>query len=250
MNRLLHMAVPLAVLVAPGIGAADSNLPVSPVPVNNRPANVPAPGVGSVNARVVNTPALAVPGATAPAANAPTPANPGVAHAPGLPWGPGLPLVPAPGYYPGWAFPFGLPPTAFIEVPFNNSNHYPYGGWTLYPGEPGSGVPSCSAYSQINGTVSPALNAQMVLEKLQAMGIPIEPPETMYLWKNPRIAENVNLPVPRGWRRPPVEPGDKGEPKSNGKMDRNNDKPDKGKDKGKEKDDKGKGDNSAGSDTR
>ncbi len=43
---------------------------------------------------------------------------------------------------------------------------------------------------------TPAANAQAVLDKLKEMNIPRVSPEPIFLGKNPRIADNVNLPVP------------------------------------------------------
>jgi hypothetical protein len=102
--------------------------------------------------------------------------------------------------------PFGPPETALIEVPFNNANLYPYGGWTLYPGEAGSGVPTMSNYSHVNGLVPPAVSARSVLARLQQLGIPIIAPEPEFLNKNPAITEGLILPVPKSWRKPREEP--------------------------------------------
>jgi hypothetical protein len=119
-----------------------------------------------------------------------------------------------------------LPPTAFIDVPFNNTNLYPDGGWTLYPGEPGSFVPSMSVYSHINGRVPPEVSARSVLARLAQLGIPIVPPEPQFLGKNPCVADNVALPVPKGWRKPKEAP--KEAPK---KIEKGDDKDDKAKSK-------------------
>jgi hypothetical protein len=43
----------------------------------------------------------------------------------------------------------------------------------------------------------PASTAQTVLNKLKEMNIPLVDPEPMFLGKNPRIADNVRLPVPK-----------------------------------------------------
>src|SRR3989442_346062 len=86
-------------------------------------------------------------------------AGPAAAPAPAGNVAPGAPPVAdcsGPGFFQG----DGLPPTALIEIPFNNANLYPDGGWTLYPGEAGSFVPSMSAYSHINGLLPPAISAR------------------------------------------------------------------------------------------
>ena len=84
-------------------------------------------------------------------------------------------------------------------VDFNRAWVYPLGGYTLYPGQAGSCVPSHSDYSKVNWTVPPTANAQAVLDKLRALGIPQVPPDTIFLGKNPRAAENAQLPTPKGW---------------------------------------------------
>jgi hypothetical protein len=88
---------------------------------------------------------------------------------------------------------------ALIDRPHPQENLFPHGGWTLYPGEAGSGVPSCSNYSYFTGLVQPAVAAAHVLEKLGHMRIPIKPPAPQFLGRNPAIADNVDLPTPRGW---------------------------------------------------
>jgi hypothetical protein len=106
---------------------------------------------------------------------------------------------------------FDWDPFALMEVAPNWANYFPQGGWTLYYGEPGSGVPSWSSYSQINGLVPPAVNAQGVLDRLKMMGIPIIPPEPQFLGKNPRVADKIILPTPKAWKKPEEEKAD--EPK-------------------------------------
>ena len=81
--------------------------------------------------------------------------------------------------------------------PFNNNWLRPYGGFTLYPGQPGSGYGSHSDYSHIDYLVTPQENANLVAAKLKAMGIPAVAPEPIFLGKNPRITDNVKLPRPR-----------------------------------------------------
>jgi hypothetical protein len=152
--------------------------------------------------------------------------------------------------------------TELIAIPFNNANHYPYGGWTLYPGQAGSGVPSASGYSHVNALVPPVVSARGVLATLQRMGVPIVPPEPVFLGKNPCVANNVKLPVPKAWREPPKEqPREELKDNQPKKMEKNdkddddkndNDKDKNGKDKdgkdkdGKDKDDKEKNDNDNG----
>jgi hypothetical protein len=85
----------------------------------------------------------------------------------------------------------------YIEVEPNRANKFPYAGWTAYDGTPGSGWPSYSDYSHINYSHPPAVLAQSVLGRLNALGIPLVPPEPQFLGKNPRAAENVILPRPK-----------------------------------------------------
>jgi hypothetical protein len=93
---------------------------------------------------------------------------------------------------------WGTPdPWTYIDREPNRVNKYPYGGWTFYEGTPGSEVPSHSDYSHINYNKPPAATAQAVLARLQALGIPLVPPETQFLGKNPRAADKVTLPKPK-----------------------------------------------------
>jgi hypothetical protein len=78
---------------------------------------------------------------------------------------------------------------------------FPDGGFTAYPGLPGSGTRSNSDYSHINWVVSPQNNAQMVQQKLDALGIPRVPQETMFLGKNPGMVDKAKLPLPKGWQK-------------------------------------------------
>jgi hypothetical protein len=98
------------------------------------------------------------------------------------------------GYFDNGDFDGGVilsrPIGAFFEAPF--------GGYTLYAGQAGSGVHSASDYSHINYHKPPALTAQMVLDRLRDLGIPLVAPETQFLGKNPAV-EGVRLPVPRPW---------------------------------------------------
>jgi hypothetical protein len=97
-------------------------------------------------------------------------------------------------------FYFGdMPAYALIERPHPQENLFPSGGWTLYPGEAGSLVPSMSHYSHVYGVLPPAVAAQDVLNKLQMMGVPIKAPEPQFLGRNPAIADNVVPPTPRSW---------------------------------------------------
>ena len=89
---------------------------------------------------------------------------------------------------------------------FNWAWLYPNGGFTLYPGEPGSCVPSHSDYSKVHWTVPPTASAQGTLDKLRELGIPQVPPDTIYLGKNPYAAGDAKLPLPKGWTPREVEP--------------------------------------------
>jgi hypothetical protein len=85
------------------------------------------------------------------------------------------------------------------EGPRNWAWWYPHGGFTAYPGLPGSGIVTGSDYSHVNWVVSPTVNAQMVTQKLRAMGVPLVPQDTIYLGKNPKVVEKAKLPMPKNW---------------------------------------------------
>jgi hypothetical protein len=88
---------------------------------------------------------------------------------------------------------------ALIERPHPQANLFPNMGWTLYPGQAGSGVPSMSSYSHINGVLPPSVYVLGVMEKLHHLGIARHPPDTKFLHKNPAIGDNLNLPTPKAW---------------------------------------------------
>jgi hypothetical protein len=67
----------------------------------------------------------------------------------------------------------------------------------------------------------------MVFKRLREMGIPLVPPETQFLGKNPRAADGLKLPTPKGWSAKEKE---KEKEKDEGT------EPEKNKDKDKEKD--------------
>lgn len=99
-----------------------------------------------------------------------------------------------------WAFLYGnrIVYSEIVPIgPFNDAWLRPFAGYTVYPGEPGSGFDTHSDYSHINYVVSPENNAAMVRAKLQSMGIPPVRPEPIFLGKNPHVTDNVKLPVPR-----------------------------------------------------
>ena len=85
----------------------------------------------------------------------------------------------------------GMPAYALIERPHPQANLFPQGGWTLYPGEAGSGVPSHSHYSHVFGVVPPAVAANQVLHKLHLLHVPIKPPEPQFLGRNPAHAQGL-----------------------------------------------------------
>lgn len=89
-----------------------------------------------------------------------------------------------------------LPAYALIERPHPQANLFPHGGWTLYPGEAGSGVPSLSAYSHFYGIAPPEVYAAQVTEKLRNLGIH-KVGEPKYLGRNPNVDRNVNVPTPK-----------------------------------------------------
>lgn len=99
----------------------------------------------------------------------------------------------------------GSSDSGYAGYGFNNAWLYPEGGFTVYPGEPGSCVPSHSDYSKVYWVVPPTANAQAVLNKLQQLGIPQVPPDTIYLGKSPNAGE-AKLPLPKGWTPKEVEP--------------------------------------------
>src|SRR5262249_38958098 len=108
---------------------------------------------------------------------------------------------------PYWCDPYASPHSwpydnPLIDGPRNWSWIYPEGGFTVYLGEPGSGVWPRSDYSHVNWVMSPADNAQAVLRKLDALGIPRVPQDTIYLGKNPAQVDKAKLPLPRAWEQP------------------------------------------------
>jgi hypothetical protein len=137
----------------------------------------------------------------------------------------------------GWHFggPEGCPPywcdpyanlapwpydNPLIEGPRIWAWWYPDGGFTAYPGQAGSGVQARSDYSHVNWVVPPHVNAQSVLQRLEALGVPLVPQETMYLGKNPSV-NKAKLPVPGRWARDKEPEKDKEKEKE---MDKDKDK--------------------------
>jgi hypothetical protein len=103
---------------------------------------------------------------------------------------------------------------ALQEIGPNWAWFFPYGGVTLYPGEPGSGYAARSDYSCINWIVTPEQNANMVRGRLRSMGIPDVPPEPLFWGKNPSVTDSIQAlprPRPRTAEPPPVDPKDKPE---------------------------------------
>jgi hypothetical protein len=92
---------------------------------------------------------------------------------------------------------FGDGPVEVVPYSFNYSWLTPHGGFVTYPGLPGSGFASQTDYSQHAWLIPPEANAQRVRERLKILGIPMTPPEPVFLGKNPKAAENIKLPVPR-----------------------------------------------------
>jgi hypothetical protein len=124
-------------------------------------------------------------------------------------WGGGTP----PGCGPYWCDAYAnLRPwpenNPYYDGPRSWAWWYPDGGFTAYPGQPGSGIKGGSDYSHVNWVTSPASNAQLVTDKLQSLGIPLVPQETTYLGKNPAAVQKAKLPQPKGWIKDaePVEP--------------------------------------------
>jgi hypothetical protein len=101
-----------------------------------------------------------------------------------------------------------------LDVGPNWAWFFPYGGVTLYPGQPGSGYAARSDYSCINWIGTPEQNAAMVRGRLRAMGIPEVPPEPLYWGKNPTVTDSIDrlpLPRPRLVEPPAADPKDKPE---------------------------------------
>lgn len=110
----------------------------------------------------------------------------------------------------GWT-PYWCDPYAVLD-PWPNDNslfcgprywgwYFPDGGFTAYPGLPGSGVATRSDYSHVSWLASPADTAQAVVQKLDSLGIPRVPQDTTYLGKNPAMVDKAKLPVPKAWRK-------------------------------------------------
>jgi hypothetical protein len=112
-----------------------------------------------------------------------------------------------------------------MRLPQNWAWIFPSGGFTAYLGTPGSGVQANSDYSHIHWVVSPQQTAQNVQQKLDALGIPRVPQDTIFLGKNPGTVDKAKLPIPRKW----VAPEENKEAEK-----------EKGKDKGKDADTKDK----------
>ncbi len=104
-----------------------------------------------------------------------------------------------------------------ISTPRNWSWMYPDGGFTLYPGQAGSGIQARSDYSHINWVQPPHANAQAVVQKLDALGIPRVPQDTTYLGKNPAQVDKAKLPIPKAWQREPEKEIEKGKEVEKGK---------------------------------
>ncbi len=112
------------------------------------------------------------------------------------------------GFTPNVAVFFGPDPMSLIDRPYNHAWTTPFGGWTLYPGQAGSGYGSHSDYSHINWLTTPEQNAGMVRGRLALLGIPAVPPEPLFLGKNPSVTDDIKLPVPRPKTKPPPPEGE------------------------------------------
>lgn len=102
------------------------------------------------------------------------------------------------------------------EGPRNWAWMFPDGGFTAYPGLPGSGITTGSDYSHVNWVIAPTANAQIVTQKLEELGVPLVPQETIYLGKNPKVVDKAKLPMPKNWIKD-------GEPEKEEKKDLNKD---------------------------
>jgi hypothetical protein len=111
------------------------------------------------------------------------------------------------GYGQGWWGWGGFDGRKLIFPPPNRANIFPYGGFTFYDGEMCSCIESHSDYSRMNWLLPPAMSAQMVLEKLRELNVPLVSPEPQFLNRNPRIADGIRLPVPRP-KMKDKDPGD------------------------------------------
>jgi hypothetical protein len=114
-------------------------------------------------------------------------------------------------FYPNVAIFYGPDPLTLINVPYNHAWTTPFGGWTLYPGQMGSGYAAHSDYSHINWLTTPERTAGMVRGRLAQLGIPAVPPEPLFLGKNPSVTDNIQLPPPRPKTKepPPADEPDK-----------------------------------------
>lgn len=84
-----------------------------------------------------------------------------------------------------------------FDIQYNHAWLTPFGGYTLYPGQIGSGYSGHSDYSRVEWFLTPTDTAAVVRAKLQALGIPAVKPETVFLGKIPGAADNIKLPLPR-----------------------------------------------------
>jgi hypothetical protein len=109
------------------------------------------------------------------------------------------------GWSQGWRFIGNIDGRALIFPPPNRANVYPDGGFTFYDGEMCSCFQAHSNYAPVNWLLSADESAQTVLDRLKALNIPLVSPEPRFLNKNPRIADNIKLPVPP----PKIEKKDK-----------------------------------------
>ena len=92
---------------------------------------------------------------------------------------------------------FAPDPLSLFDFPPNYAWTTPFGGYTVYPGQPGSGYGTRSNYSHVNWSVTPEQTAALVKLRLAKLGVPPPPPEPMFLGKNPSVTDDVRLPYPR-----------------------------------------------------
>lgn len=122
---------------------------------------------------------------------------------------------------PYWCDPYACRDTwpmqnPYISGPRNWAWILPDGGFTAYPGQVGSGIRAYSDYSHVNWVAPPQVNAQNVVQKLDQLGIPRVPQDTIYLNRNPAQVNKAKLPMPKSWIQEPeagkeIEKGKDGE---------------------------------------
>ncbi len=87
---------------------------------------------------------------------------------------------------------------------------FPAYGYTAYPPRGVDCRGDFTPYRQVDWMTPPSDTAQIVLQRLHNLGVPLVTPEPEFLGKNPR-AEPATLPTPSTEETKPDEKGEKGE---------------------------------------